>query len=404
MRRYIPVERSISKKLNINDNIVFAVLAISGLNFMLEGVMILGVFAIIYIAINHSFVPTKAIIPVTVYGIVYAMSLVMVDGGINNIAKALLIPVVWLFGYIFMSGKSFGTLLKAMVFMAFGMAAHGVLNLIYNIMIGNDYSSGQAYDIFSRSVASATGQTTYFTMIVALAFWLIFIQKNVWLRISGAALYLISLYYDVSIGGRTFLVMSLFSLLFCSVVYLSVFFKDKASYKKGFVLIIFLILLYVFIIIAYNQNWFSIRNAFSSSYLNTRIQRGSNIINDQRFDRKAAYLKHMGEYLWGGHELSNTYDISYAHDIWLDTFDEAGILAFITLLLYTLFSIIRFIRVSLIKSVDITDRIVVFNYMIISLAQFFVEPILKSFPVLFFCYIMIDGMICAVLIHSKYTE
>lgn len=398
------MERIGGKKLKINDGIVFAVLAISGLDFMNVGIFILGAFALVYIAFNHNFVPTKAIIPVVLFGITYAVSLFWVDGSLNNIIKALLIPVVWLFGYIFLTGKPFETLMKALVFMAFGMVMHGIINLIYNIVIGNDYHTGQVYDVFSRSISSATGQTTNFTMIVALAFWLVFIQRNVWLKIVSAALYLIALYYDVSIGGRTFLVMSLFSMLFCSIVYLFFFFKDRNSYRKGIILILVLVIVFVFVIVAYNRNWFSIRSIFSSSYLNTRLQRGSNVVNDQRFERKGIYLKHMGEFLWGGHALSQAYDISYAHDIWLDTYDEAGMIVFVTLLAYTVFSIIHFFKIAMVKMIDLKHRIVLINLMLIMMAQFFIEPIMKSVPIFFFLYLVIDGMICACILNDKMRE
>ncbi len=398
------MERIGGKKLKINDGIVFAVLAISGLDFMNVGIFILGAFALVYIAFNHNFVPTKAIIPVVLFGITYAVSLFWVDGSLNNIIKALLIPVVWLFGYIFLTGKPFETLMKALVFMAFGMVMHGIINLIYNIVIGNDYHTGQVYDVFSRSISSATGQTTNFTMIVALAFWLVFIQRNVWLKIVSAVLYLIALYYDVSIGGRTFLVMSLFSIVFCSIAYLFFFFKDRNSYRKGIILILVLVIVFVFVIVAYNRNWFSIRSIFSSSYLNTRLQRGSNVVNDQRFERKGIYLKHMGEFLWGGHALSQAYDISYAHDIWLDTYDEAGMIVFVTLLAYTVFSIIHFFKIAMVKMIDLKHRIVLINLMLIMMAQFFIEPIIKSVPIFFFLYLVIDGMICACILNDKTRE
>ena len=61
------------KKLKISDNLVYAVLVISGLNFMLRGIYILGVFALIYIAFNHSFIKTKAIIPIAVFGVFYSL-------------------------------------------------------------------------------------------------------------------------------------------------------------------------------------------------------------------------------------------------------------------------------------------------------------------------------------------
>ena len=394
------MERIGGKKLNISDPVVYIVLAISGMNFRLWGIYILGVLAVVYIAFNHRFIATKALIPISLVGVVYALSLVNVGGDLADIIKALLYPVIWLFGYIFLADGSFERLMKALTFIAYGMALHGILNLLYNLTVGNNYKTGKAYDFFTHTIVSVTGQTTNFTLIVALVFWLVFIQRNVLLKITSAVLYLLAFYYDVSIGGRTFLIMSLFSLAFSSALYLFIFLRYKDSFARGLFLLFVLIVIFVFIIIAYDHNWFSIRNVFSSTYLNTRIERGTNVVRDERFYHKSLYIKHMSEFLWGGHQLSTTYGLTYAHDIWLDIYDEAGILTFIALLFYTLCSIVRFIKVAFSKAIEPQYRIVLANLIIIVMAQFFVEPILKSVPILFFCFIAIDGMVCACLQQS----
>ena len=389
------------KKLKISDNLVYAVLVISGLNFMLRGIYILGVFALIYIAFNHSFIKTKAIIPIAVFGVFYSLFLFINELGVSDMIKGLLFPVVWLFGYIFATNASFSRFMKALVCMAYGMAAHGILNLVYNISIGNNYMSGQAYDIFTHKLHAATAQAANFTMIVALVFWLVFIQKNKLLKIISIVVYLVAVYYDVSIGGRTFLILSLFSLVFSSVMYISTFLRDRTKRRSAVFIIVILITVFVLVLIAYEFNWFNISKLFSLSYLNTRLQRGSTLMKNDRFDRKLFYLSNILEYPWGGHRISTINNISYAHDIWLDTLDEAGIPAFVSLLIFSVCSIARFIRVCFLKSVDVQYRIVLINFVIIVTAQMFVEPIIKSLPVLFFMYLVIDGMLKACINNEQ---
>ena len=58
----------------------------------------------------------------------------------------------------------------------------------------------------------------------------------------------------------------------------------------------------------------------------------------------------------------------------------------------------------MVKMIDLKHRIVLINLMLIMMAQFFVEPIMKSVPIFFFLYLVIDGMICACILNEKTRE
>lgn len=389
------------KKLNIPDALVYIVAFVSGLNFLLKGIYILGIFALIYIAARQRFFATLKILPIIFFGLTYSLFLYINDMGMSEVFAALLLPAVWLFGYMFITERGFDGLFKIIMMLSFGMTAHGILNFIYNIVTGYNYRSGIALDVFSGTVSSVTSQAANFTLFAALAFWLIFIQEKLYLRIISAAVFLIILYYDVCIGGRTFLILSFFSLVFCTVMYISLFLRNRDFFKKGIALILILIILFVIIIIAYDYNWFSVRTTFASTYLNTRLVRGSNIADDKRLEQKLKYIEHMGEFLWGGHSISNKYNLAYAHDIWLDNYNETGIISFIALIVLSINSIIHFIKISLLKAIEGKYRIVFINVLIIILAQFFVEPVMQSLPILFFAFILMDGTVSAFLEKSR---
>ena len=83
------------------------------------------------------------------------------------------------------------------------------------------------------------------------------------LKIAHVGIFVISMIHDVLIGGRTCIVLCLVSILVTICVNLFV-----SGQKKNAVRYIIVVLAILgFIAVAYNSNWFSIRDMFESSYM-----------------------------------------------------------------------------------------------------------------------------------------
>ena len=98
-------------------------------------------------------------------------------------------------------------------------------------------------------------------------------------------------------------------------------------------------------------------------------------------------------YPWGGSHLSEEIVGAYAHDLWLDIMDEAGIPAALAILVYTITAFYRILILSRNRKVPKDERIALRSYAIIMCAQFFVEPIWQGSPMLLLFFVLIDGML-----------
>lgn len=261
-------------------------------------------------------------------------------------------------------------------------------------------SLGRTYDFFSGSLSAATGQATYFTMLVAISFWMIFLQRNLWARLLGALLYITALLYDVQLGGRTFLVLSVLALpigllLYCFFVARG----SQADRKKVFRTLLLVICIVSLAIIAFNSNFLGIKDIYEDSYLYKRLEiyNATDLDSDSRFFRKAQYFKLVPEYLFGGNHISVDEDLGYAHELWLDIYDDAGMITYILIVLYTGASLIRFIKAAKMKKTELLHKVCLLSFCSIMMLQFFVEPILQGAPMLLYSYIVVDGMLASYL-------
>ena len=92
----------------------------------------------------------------------------------------------------------------------------------------------------------------------------------------------------------------------------------------------------------YNLDLFGVKTAYESSNFYYRFTNEQAIEEDARMTHKLAYLNYLLDYPWGGGNIRELYGHS-AHDLYLDTYDESSIIAFITIIIYIILSLGRMI-------------------------------------------------------------
>ena len=95
---------------------------------------------------------------------------------------------------------------------------------------------------------------------------------------------------------------------------------------------------------------------------------------------------------------------NYAHDVFLDTIDVAGILPGAILLIYIVKMIIRIVRIAVDKDENIYDRVLLIVFGCAVCMQFLVEPVLKSSPIFFSVVLFIDGVLSAYIAKKRYSH
>lgn len=103
------------------------------------------------------------------------------------------------------------------------------------------------------------------------------------------------------------------------------------------------------------------------------------------------HLERFGMAMWGGCKIRLS-GVGYAHDLFLDSYDEAGILALVMLILFIIRSAWVLLRM-------VTENRIAFSVRLMLLAmyasfylEFAVEPILQGIPWFFVCFCFIHGM------------
>ena len=367
----------------------------ASLNIANVGIYLFALCSVVYIVFEYKNLRVSVGgFVLLLFVVTYSLFYFIQNGMSLYILKILCFFIIWLFSFSACRGKSLSDLFFLISILAFGMAFHGVLNFWYNARTGLVMDVKNSVDVFTREVSSATGQAINFSFLVGFSFWGIFIQKKIWLKLLTLSVYLVSLAYDIAIGGRTFLVLS--AIMIISGV-LFVLYSDRSPkrFQHFLLLILFLTLLVVLVVVVYNNNIFGVRTWVDSSYLNQRItqQNALDFSNDGRVSKKIAYWQLLFQYPFGGNVISNIEGVGYAHELWLDVFDDAGIFSLIFIIAYTICALVSVLRLLRRRQVWYGYKVGIICFYIVVYSQFFVEPILQVAPIFFASFIIVDAAV-----------
>lgn len=292
-----------------------------------------------------------------------------------------------------------------------GMTGHAIVNFIYELIrFGGINSGGIHYDFFSLGAeTSATGAATYLTLFAGVVFYLIIACDSALKWILGVVCIAIAFAYDMILGGRTF-----FALIGASFVLSMLIFicgqKDPIKQIKAIGKIIFVVLILIIVaMVVYNRYGDTIAKMFQSTYLFHRISYANQSQSQDLFsffkssDRgnvRNQYISLMFDYPWGGRKILEKIGL-YAHELWLDIFDSAGIIPFIFMWIATLQITFGNIRYILNKEIPIRNRVLIVGITASVTIQFFFEPVLTGCRVLLFSYFLLCGLVRSQLLYYR---
>lgn len=292
-----------------------------------------------------------------------------------------------------------------------GMTCHAVVNFLYELVRFGGINSGAThYDFFSLGAkTSATGAATYLTLFAGVIFYLIMESNSVKKWIAGILLIVIAFAYDIVLGGRTFFALVGVSFALSMIVYI---WGQKDNIKKmkaiGKLILIALVLgaVAIGVYIRYQD---TITTMFESTYLFHRISY-ANISQSQgllsffkssdRGNIREQYIGLMFDYPWGGRKVLSKVGF-YAHELWLDIFDSAGIIPFVLIWIVTIQITFSNLKYILNKKVSIKNRVLTAGITASVTVQFFFEPVLTGCRALLFSYLLICGLVQSQLLQCR---
>lgn len=292
-----------------------------------------------------------------------------------------------------------------------GMTSHAIINFIYEyIKFGGINSGGIHYDAFSLgAITSATGAATNLTLFAGVLYYFFIGNYSLYKKILLAAITLLCFAYNMVLGGRSFFVLTLTSFAFCFFVdYIyqrNIYYKIKML-KKLLVSCVSVTLLGCFLYIFGAEK---IQTFFESTYLFHRFAYASSsnsqdlvsfFTTSDRVDIRAMYITNMLDNLWGGRVIFANVGF-YAHELWLDIFDAAGIVPFIGIWGITILSVANAYLYITNKEAKMENKILITGIIVSFMIQFCLEPIITGARTLLFAYFLILGLLKSNL--AKYS-
>ena len=319
----------------------------------------------------------------------------------TNILKPFVYAIAYVIGLGMTSkkkqlGQKESSLQMLILLATAGLFLHYVLNAIKNI----GSLERNTIDIWTNSAMSATAQSGLACLCVGVVTAFLFSNSSFKIKVVCTLFMAFIIIYNMVLAGRTLLFMLVL------MIVLAFLFKS-IYYKKGFLGGIFLFAIFILVFIAvYNNDIFSIKTAFENTNFYARFfgRTSETLITDARLGYKLAYIKKMKYYPFGGYNIRREVRV-YAHDLYLDSYDQTGVLGFLAIVFYMISSLSRMIMC--LRSKEHTPfaiKQLVFCVYLTMNIQFLIEPIIQGMPWLFIVYCLIDGALTNYLASHKEGE
>lgn len=386
----IRIEDSANKfKLNVNQKIVLFVLLLAGMNF-LNGFYYFIFLAFILLVIIQKKLYSFSVMLYAFFAVSVLLSIIVWGGSVVAAVKEGFYGIMCYFigTSIFDNrlpiSKQFE---KISYLICLSVFVHFLLNAIINFQSSIFRNT---IDIWTRTNMSATGQAALGSLFLAVCVSKIITAPKIIQKLLYLGCVLVIIGYSLKLASRSNLI-----LLFLVVIAALVFEMFSGNKKKFFGIVILLSGIFCVLIIAYQYNLFGLRDAVMNSNFYLRffdLNAAEAMFEDTRFHHLELFIDNFGLSVFGG---SNIRDLlgNYAHNIFLDGYDAYGIICLISLILITVFSIIKL--VAFMKN-DRISHIAKSQVLCIYLALFFEmlsEPILQGLPIVFAVFCLINGMV-----------
>lgn len=272
--------------------------------------------------------------------------------------------------------------------LSFGMAIHVLLNMVYDFSVFGllIFQRTHHYDIWTREFISSTGTSVNYTLLISIIYYIIFYEENKKYKAIGITLFVILSIYNIALGRRTPIIM-LIIIVLLSYIYDFLINKNRKLNKTVLIsLIIIFSIIALVLISVFVFNIFNLREQFIFSTIFLKFYNFG--LNPERINLFIDSLKLAPNYLWGGQCISNIVE-TQIHDLWMDTYDYAGIIPFILLITYT---IIVSIDLTKLRKI-INNKLLIYSVLLCILMQMLLEPVMTGSSIFLICSIIIISVI-----------
>ena len=374
-----------------NDWVVLFFLFLASMNFKNWYVYLVFAAFVFFLLLNNRQVRIDtSIIPLICFSFILLLFWPSAQISLNAMLKVFIYPMCYLLGYnmpakrMNLSEAERATRSLTIV-LAFGALVHLGLNMISN---WGSEDGRNTLDFWAESVLSATNQAALAIMMLGVAVALLLGKFSKGMKFFALSSLAVIVLYNLQLAGRTLFV--LIALIFVVGFVYQLLFLSRT--KQSVRLLLGLALLAVLLIAAYQQNVFGLKDLIENSNFYDRFfgEYAMDLDEDGRIGLKSEYLKLFFAHPWGGSYIHNEVG-GYAHDLYLDTYDEAGIFALLSIVVIVVGAVLKLLKVIRSKAVGNDTKLFLVCVYFAVLVEFMIEPILAGVPWLLACFCAIYG-------------
>lgn len=401
----IPMVKKKTNKLSLGDSLVLFFCFLGALNFINRYYYCFFIAFVLLLVFKKIKVPENISTPAL---ILFAVSILLFSNSksvsVTTIMKPFIFLICYIIGYNLMESlrgeKQVAKnvyIIRIIITLSLGCFVHYLLNWFVNF----DAVIRNTEDFWTNSELSATGQMSFACYIIALSFALIFSERKLWHKMIALSILLCVFGYNMILAGRTLLMMVL---LMAIASFLFYFVYNH--YLKNIRTVIIVFSIFAVMIMLYYSDFMNIKSMFESSNLYYRffdINSIAEFDEDLRMFYKGRYLDNIFEAAFGGNKIHQIVG-GYAHDLYLDTYDEIGVFGFASIVVLIVSSLKNMFRFSFNRKINFNTRQIVFCIYLVANIEFFIEPILVGIPWFLAMYFMIDGAVLNYIEHMENYE
>lgn len=255
-----------------------------------------------------------------------------------------------------------------------GYTIHAVLNTGMYWLYGLGERGRVWKDVWTGYDVPATQHNIYFLPVLAVVFpAILYIKKHK--AVCGVSLAIAAFFVWFSVISRSRTPLVIFAIVLLWGIFLWCVYNRKDKKTQKTILICGAAVLAV-ILAGCLVVWLNWEKIQATSFYAT-FQRGGGILHNVRFEAQLNALKQLFVYPFGGYQMDLGV-LEMAHNLWLDTAKAAGILPFISLVVYTLLSAYDMFRMLRNGKVPSSVKYVLSSLWLVMMLYYMIEPALEA--------------------------
>ena len=378
---------------SVAELLVLSLLLLAAINiYKIENYLFFAICALL-LFLKPRFVLSQKVIAVFLFSFVLMVFRRQSHGTLGTLISTFIFLVCFIIGYCLTERqKEIGRQSYVFLTMAVILSAGNLLHLVINVVTNLDSTDRNLIDIWTGSIRSATSQSGLALGAVTVSVAILFADVKKRHKVLAIAMLTVALWCNLYLAGRTLLVI----LLLCFAA--ALVYRMHISPGGRFRIAAWAVVIIAAVVLVFTLDLFGIQEVVLNSNFYNRFfgDYSEEISETGRWDRKWQYLQYVLDYPFGGRKI-HTLVGGYAHDLYLDTYDEAGVLALVTILIVEVQSIRTVLKLLKQEHISTTAKMLALCILTGYHLMFFVEPIIAGMEWLLGNYLILYGSMACIL-------